>query len=115
MKVPMHKVQAGIVRYLDNEMMPQIQKTHSNLSTFGISLFAALAVQNLPVTMEKLTQSPAIEWLGVIDSEGMEIDALAEQARQVMPAEGLKIALPVIGTLTFRRDDVDALVQYIKE
>lgn len=115
MKVPMSRVQAGITKYLDNEMMPQIKQTRSNLSTFGISLFAALAIQNLPATMEKLTQSPAIEWLGVIDNEGVEIDALAEQARQVMPAEGLKVALPVVGTITFRREDIDSLAQYIKD
>ena len=51
MTVSMDRVQAGIAKYLDNELMPQIRQTHSTLSSFGISLFAALALNNLPATM----------------------------------------------------------------
>ena len=115
MIVSLDRVQSGIAKYLDNEMMPQIKQTHSTLSSFGISLFAALALNNLPATMQKITQSPAIEWLGVVKDNGIEIDTLMNHMRKVMPPEGLRVALPIVGSITFRHEDIDSLGQYIKD
>ena len=55
-----------------------------------------------------------MEYLGVINDEGIEIDELMAQARASMPQEGIQITLPILGTLTFHRDDIDKLEQYIK-
>lgn len=114
MRMGIDRIQSGLVRFMDNELMPQIRATRSGLNSFGVSVAAALAINNLPNTVCRLKENAGMEYLGVINDEGIEIDELMTQARVSMPQEGIQITLPVLGTLTFHRDDIDKLEQYIK-
>lgn len=108
-------IQSGIARFLDCEFIPNIKKTHSAVASYGISVAAALAIDNLGNTMDKLTKSPVVSYLGIIDDEqNIDVDKLCQQMRKSMPEEGLKVSVPLVGLITFTREDVDALEQYIK-
>jgi hypothetical protein len=50
----------------------------------------------------------------VVKDNEIEIDTLMNHMRKVMPPEGLRVALPIVGSITFRHEDIDSLEQYIK-
>ncbi len=57
------------------------------------------------------------EWmnkLGVIDAGGnVDLEILREAALERIPDEGIKIDVPLIGKMTFYRQDVETLYQFI--
>ena len=109
------EIQEGLARFLDCEFIPSIKKTHSAIASYGISVAAALAIENLGVTMNKLIESPIVQYFGIIDKEGeIDVDKLLKQMRKSMPEEGLKVSIPLVGTVVFSKSDVDALEQYIR-
>jgi hypothetical protein len=45
----------------------------------------------------------------------MDLDGVLEAARGVIPEEGFKVAVPILGDLTFFAEDVEKLAEYIRE
>ena len=116
MKVKIEQVQSGIAAFLDNELMPKLRQTHNSAVVFGANTVAALAITNLPSTLQKLKENNWVEYLGIVDEkDNIDIDALGEAARQAMPEEGVLITLPLLGNITFDQEDVTTIVKYIKK
>ena len=110
-----NKVQNGIAKFMDAELLPQF-KAESGIKAFGISLFAALAVKRTEEMLKDLRKYPLIDALGVVTDDGVEIDALKEAAEKAFPQSGLEIDIPMVEKrMRFTRGDVDTIYRYILE
>ena len=108
--VTIQQAQQGISRFIDNEVLPHM----TGIKKIGLGMYSALALQNAAGALEKLKTNPAIAMLNVIDDNGMiDIDALYNVAVPMF-AEKQTFDLPVIGSVTFDRNDVEKLFRYIR-
>jgi hypothetical protein len=115
MKTDINTLKQALAGFLDGEFIPKYRQTHSAAAAYGVSVVAALAIDNLSVTAGKLIDNPLVSYLGVIDgNRNLDVDKIVGIMRQKMPNEGLRVAVPMVGTLVFSREDVDALEGYIK-
>lgn len=115
MKATIASVKQGLAGFLDGEFIPKYKKTHSAAASYGVAVIAALAIDNLGNTAETLIDHPLAAYLGVIDKErNIDITKVCEFMRMKMPREGLKVPVPMVGTLSFDKSDVDALEKYMK-
>lgn len=115
MKGNINSLKKGIANFLDMELIPRYKQTHSAAASFGVAVVAALAIENLGKTAETFLDHPVISCLGIIDENSLiDFEKILGIMRTKMPQDGLKVAIPVIGNVTFEQEDIDILEQYLK-
>ena len=114
MKISITSAQQGLAAFIDGEFIPKIKKTHSAVASYGIAVAAALLIDNLGKTIDQLAENPLIAYLNIIDADrNIDAEKLLGAARSQMPSDGLRVAVPLVGTLVFTKEDVDALEGYL--
>lgn len=106
-----NQIKTGVARYVDNEIISQMTDAKSRWLTGGL---AALAINNLGETVSRYEQDPFVSMLGVMQNGEVDVDAVY-QAFAPRMVEKVSFELPVLGKLTFDRQDLDKLLRYIKE
>nr|WP_326174937.1 hypothetical protein [uncultured Oscillibacter sp.] len=109
------QIEQGAVRFIDGEIAPKIPTNVPNGQIKKIFALAgaAYAVRN---GLGKALSSPALAAIGAVDGEGnVDVEGLAEAALAQIPKGGFKVAVPILGELTFFAEDVERLKAYIME
>ena len=101
--VEIQKIEAGIARYLDAELIPKLPE--NSWKQFGVGLVSALVAKR---------GGAVLKAFGVVDEAGCwDVDVLREIAKERIPETGLPADVPFIGKLTIYRADVDKLHEHI--
>ena len=110
--VTIEQVKNGLTKYIDSEILPNM--TGGRRFVMGVG--AALMIQNLEATMLKYRRNPIISALNVLDEDNnIDIDKLYTAATETINGmEKLSVDVPMLGVLTFRKNDLDALLAAIK-
>lgn len=109
------QIEQGAVRFIDNEIAPKIP---TNIPNGQIKKIAAVAgaVYAVRHGLQKAVSNPALSAIGAVDGEGnIDVEGLAEAAAAQIPEGGFKLTVPILGDLTFFREDVERLKTYITE
>lgn len=111
--MPIDKVTRGIVAYLDNELMTHIPNDSFKKLGFGVAV--ALAARDPMKIIGSYISIDMLKMLGIIDAEGnnADVELLREELKKRIPAEGVKMAIPLIGTVTLTAYDIDRMMNYI--
>lgn len=114
--VTMKQIEQGVAAYLDNELMPQLSKTTSGLEKVLAGTAISLFIRKSGTILESYKDNKMIQMLGVMDSEGnVDVDLLAEELKKNISEDGVKIEVPMIGAMTFHKEDINKLYDYIAE
>lgn len=112
--VSVNQIEHGIANYLDAELMPQFSGNGLEKVIAGTAV--SLMLRRSGAVIDVYKDNPVVKMLGVIDDKGnIDVDTVSEELKKNMPKEGVKVTVPVIGTLTFHKDDIDKLYNYIME
>lgn len=109
------QIEAGAAKYIDEELAPKIP---TNIPYGQIKKIAAVAgaVYAVKKRLRELIASPAVTAIGAVDENGdVDVDGIAEAFLDQVPKDGFSVDVPILGPLTFFKEDVEKLVDYIKE
>ena len=117
------RVKNGISRYLDQELMPNLSDEKPIL--FAVGAFSALILNNVDKAILKYGENPVVKMTGIIDdNQNIDVDALAEVAKQSMKKYAFSLDDFLVGKFSFLRghvntidftpEDIDTLKRYIK-
>ncbi len=113
--VTISQIEAGTIKYIDNEIAPKIPVNVPNGQLKKV-VFLAGAAYAVHKGVQQYADHTMLSQLGVVDQEGnFDIDGILEAARNAVPETGFKATVPVLGDLTFYAEDLDRLAAYIKE
>lgn len=113
--VTVNQIEAGLAKYIDAEIAPNIPVNIPNGQIKKIA-FLAGAAYAVRRGVRQYISHPVLLQLGAVDEAGnMDLDGVLEAARGVIPEEGFKAAVPILGDLTFFAEDVEKLAEYIRE
>lgn len=108
------RAEKGFATFLDKEMVSKLPE--GSLQRTAIGVASGLMLKKGGDALESLKTNPFIMALGVFDDNGyIDIDLLRDVIKQNIPDMGLRMKLPVIGTLTIHKGDIDMLHRYISE
>lgn len=117
------QVKNGISRYLDQELMPNLSDEKPIL--FAVGAFSALLLNSVDKAILKYGENPVVKMTGIIDdNQNIDVDALAEVAKQSMKKYAFSLDDFLVGKFSFLRghvntidftpEDIDTLKRYIK-
>lgn len=110
--VSVDKIEKGVANYLDAELMPQLQ--NNGVEKVLIGTAASLMIRKTGTIIDGYKDNKLVKMLGIMDEKGnVDVDTLAEELKNNISKEGIKIDIPIIGTLTFHKEDIDKLCDYI--
>lgn len=110
--VSIDKIEKGVANYLDGELMPQLQ--NNSLEKVLVGTVASLAIHKSGAIVAGYKDNKVVKMLGVMDDNGnVDIEVVAAELKKHIPKDGVKVDIPIIGTMTFHKDDVDKLCEYI--
>lgn len=110
--VSIDKIEQGVASYLDNELMPQLQNNGWEKVVIGAA--ASLAIHKFGAIVAGYKDHKLVKMLGIMDDDGnVDVEALANELKQNVPKTGFDISVPIVGTMTFHKDDIDKLYEYI--
>lgn len=109
--VTVKQVQTGIVRYVDNDLLPHLE----GMKKIGLGIYMGLASENIGAAIQRYKDHPAVAMLNVVTDDGMvDIDKVYTVAKPMFDQKQ-SIDLPLIGRVTFDGGDVEKLYRYISE
>ena len=111
--VSIQQIEQGAVKFIDNEIAPNIPTDIPNgqIKKIATVAGATYAVHN---GLGKLTANPALTAIGAVDENGnVDAEGIAEMVKAQIPGNGFKATVPILGDLTFFVEDVDRLMTYI--
>lgn len=110
--VSVDKIGQGIANYLDNEFMPKLQS--NSIEKVIVGTMMSLAIKKSETIVAGYKDNKLVQMLGIMDEKGdIDVDTLVAELKKNISKEGVKVEVPVLGTVTFNKDDVDKLYDYI--
>lgn len=106
------QIEKGLASYLDAELLPMMPSGTAGRVLAGAA--GGILCKRMGNAISALQGSKAATMLGIVDGDGnVDIDIIRDEVGKQMPESGLVIQIPVIGTITLYRKDVNALYDYI--
>lgn len=108
--VSLAQVQQGLSRYVENELTSKM--TGAQKWIFGVG--AELYLANISSIYNKLKVHPMVDALGIIDKQDqIDIDKLYNALLHQADLGAMTVDIPMAGSFTFNRNDVENLYRYI--
>lgn len=110
--VSIDKVQRGVSRYLDEQLMPHMQGKNRWIVT-GV---ATLYLSKLPQLIQTYAEKPAIKALGLVTQDGaIDIEAIFNSVRPAARVSPAEINIPLAGSISITEQDLDMMLRYIMQ
>lgn len=110
--VSINRVQTGLSRYLDNEIMPKL----SGWQKWVFSAAATAYIADAPKVAEKVRASTALASLSLIDeANNIDVEKIYQHLRPAAEKCPAPISIPGMGTITLTVSDVDMLYNCIMQ
>lgn len=109
--VTVDRIQRGVSRYLDEQLMPHLQGKDRWIMT-GLS---GLYIAKIPEIVQSYAAKPAIGVLGVIGTDGtIDIEKIINSIRPAAKHCPAEIPIPLTGgSITVTEQDLDLILRYI--
>lgn len=110
--VSIDRVQAGVSRYLDNEIIPKL----SGWQKWVFSAAATAYISDAAKVAEKIRSSAALSPLGLIDeANNIDVEKIYQHLRPAAEKCPAPVTVPGMGTITLTVADVDMLYNCIMQ
>lgn len=108
------QIENGLVAWLDNELLPGLPVNGRNdaLKKVAVTTAALYCLKNGRKLLDGY--APMLKAVGAMDDAGnIDIDGVADILRSQVPDTGMVLNIPLIGSATFYKADVDTIKKYI--
>ena len=107
------QIQRGFTRFVDSHLSGAFSGWQKAIVVGGASLIAL----NMPQLVSMYGSHPVVAALGVYNPEAgtIDIDKLYQAFIPHMGTDKIPVTIPKIGTIKLGKEEIDALVRYIKE
>lgn len=108
--VTLNQIQQGLSRYVSNELTSKMTGAQKWIFGAGAELYLA----NIGGIFNTLKTHPMVKALGIIDEQDqVDIDKLYNALLHQADLGAMTVDIPMAGSFTFNRNDVENLYRYI--
>lgn len=105
-------IEKGIASYLDNELMPKLPL--EGIKRVALGTAVGVIIKRAGFMLENLKDNQMLLAFGIVDGQGgFDLELLQQEAKKQISDAGFNIDIPLIGSITFKKEDVDLLYNHI--
>jgi hypothetical protein len=101
-------IEKGLANYIDSNIMTQFPENGWK----RIVIAAAVGI-GIKKYIGVLKDNKMLHTIGLITSEGADIETYAEHLKKEIPSAGMVIELPLLGELIMHESDIDEVLKHI--
>lgn len=105
------QVQKGFTAFVDREVAVAFDGWQKAVVAGGAGLLAA----NFPKLVNTYSEHPLVGAMGILEGDEINIDALYNAFVPKLNGSKIPLTVPKIGTIKLGKEEIDALMRYIKE
>lgn len=110
--VTIGQIEKGVASYLDAELMPNFPNDGIQKVLAGTVI--GLAIRKSGSIIQSFSDNQYVKMLGIMDDEGnVDLDLLKDEFKKNISENGFVLDIPMFGTMTFHKADVDKLYKHI--
>jgi hypothetical protein len=110
--VTIDQIQNGVASYLDTELMPKL--SDNKLQKVLTGTMIGIAISKSGDIIRSYKDNAVVKMLGIIDENcNVDIDVLKNELLKQMGNDGVPVDLPMVGTMTFNKSDIEKIYKYI--
>lgn len=107
-----NQIESGLASYIDTEFLPHVHMQPIQQMLIGAG--ASILTKRVGTAIDYLKNNTLVNALGIIDTSGnVDIDILAEEIKDKMPQDGVRIPVPLLGEIILHQSDIDVLYRKI--
>ena len=106
------RVVQGLSAYVEREIAG---KMTGSINSWILGAAVGLVTTRADALLAGLLQNPMLTALHLVDGEMVDVDAIYGELLKQAQKSSATVSLPLVGAVTFKEDDVEALYRYIKE
>lgn len=103
------KVQRGIAKYLDTELIPKLE----GKDKWVVSGMAALMLNKIPQMANELSKNEMIKISGIVANEAIDVEAIIKAIKPAARQSPATFQIPLGGTITLTEADLDMIYNNI--
>lgn len=112
--VNFNKIKNGMAKYLDNEIIPNLST--NDTEKFLVGIVSGIFLKRMDKIMNYYLGGKIMKVAEITNEEDeIDIDLIYEVAKETIKSSSVSFEVPVLGKLTFTKDDIDSLYKYIIE
>ena len=104
------KIVNGLIAYIDQDM---VQKMNGSWKAWAVGTVAALIARRADAVFRELRDNKVVQVLGIIDGEMVDIDSIYAELLKQAQTRSATINMPLMGSVTYSSQDVEALYRLI--
>jgi hypothetical protein len=110
--VTIEQVEKGVASYLDTELMPKL--ADNPLQKVLVRTAISLGIRKSGNIIRGVSENQFVKMLEIFDDDcNIDIDILKEEVIKQIGPEGLSFEVPVVGKMTFHKEDIEKLYKHI--
>lgn len=105
-------VEKGIASYLDSELITKLPQ--DGIQRVLVGTVASLMIKKSGNLVDSLKNNQLVQMLELMDdNNNVDIDTLRDELKNNIQECGVRIDIPVLGVMTFHKQDIDTLYSHI--
>lgn len=105
-------VEKGIASYLDTELITKLPQ--DGIQRVLVGTVASLMIKKSGNLVNSLKNNQLVQMLELMDeNNNIDIDTLRDELKNNIQDCGVRIEVPILGVMTFHKQDVDTLYSHI--
>ena len=106
------KIERGLAAWIDSEMLPMM--VHGTTGRILAGAAGGILCKRIGNAVSAMQDSKAAKLMGLVDGQGsIDLEIMRDELGKQIPDSGMPIPIPMIGTITLYRKDINTLYDYI--
>ena len=106
------RVVQGLAAYMEREIAG---KMTGSINSWILGAAVGLVTSRANQLITGLLSNPMLTSLHLVEGEMLDVDAIYGELLKQAQKSSATVSLPLVGPITFKENDVEALYRYIKE
>lgn len=111
--VSIDRIENGFKRYVDTHFIPNLPD--GGFQKVVVAAGASILASRLKAVLHEWSKKEMLHTLGIVNEHGFDLETIKAEVVKQFGDAGVVLDIPMIGSITFKKEDVDRLYRTITE
>lgn len=111
--ISIDRIEHGFKKYVDNHFIPDLPD--GGLERIIVATGAGILANRVKPLLHEWSKKSMFHALGLVNEHGFDLEGIKTEMMKHVGDQGFHLEIPIAGTVTFKREDIEKLYRCIVE